>query len=296
MGVTLSAAMELGFSSMNTPEDLPPAELAVALEDRGFESLWMGEHSHIPAERATPYPAGGEMPDMYRWMMDPFVSLTVAATATTRLRLGTSVALPLERDVFALAKTVATLDHVSGGRFELGVGVGWNEEELADHRPDIPWSHRYRALEECVGALRALWTEDEASYAGEFFAFERAWSFPKPLQQPHPPVLCGSSGPLGTRHAVTWGDVWAPVDVGLGRNLPKRVAEFRDAVAAAGRAEVPITMVAFGDPTLETLAGYRDLGIDRVLLGSARAGWHDPASSTLPFLDRYATMVDRLRD
>src|SRR4029077_17120655 len=129
-----------------------------------------------PAVRTTPYPAGGEMPDMYRRMMDPFVGLTVAATATPRLRLGTSVRLPLARDVFALAKTVTTLDHISGGRFELGVGVGWNQEELADHRPDIPWRRRYQALEECVGALRSLWTQDEASFQGDFFAFEGAWS------------------------------------------------------------------------------------------------------------------------
>src|SRR5947207_6349211 len=125
---------------MNTPEDVGPADLARALEDRGFTSLWIGEHSHIPVSRRTPYPAGGELPPAYRRMMDPFLSLLVAAQATTSLRIGTGVALPLEHDVFQLAKTVTTLDHLSGGRFDFGVGVGWNVEQLADHRPDIPWS------------------------------------------------------------------------------------------------------------------------------------------------------------
>ena len=138
--------MELGFATMNTPEELHPAALARALEERGFTSLWTGEHSHIPAARSTPYPAGGELPDPYRRMMDPFLCLLLAADATTNLRVGTSVALPLEHDLFALAKSVATLDRLSGGRFDFGVGVGWNVEELADHRPDIAWSSRYRAL------------------------------------------------------------------------------------------------------------------------------------------------------
>src|SRR3954454_877439 len=128
---------------MNNPKDLRPDVLGRELEARGFDSLWIGEHSHIPVSRRTPYPAGGEMPDAYRRMMDPFISLTVAATATTTLRLGTGVALPLEHDVFTLAKTVATLDRVSNGRFLFGVGVGWNEEELADHRREVKWSQRY---------------------------------------------------------------------------------------------------------------------------------------------------------
>src|SRR5438270_6555277 len=140
---------------MNTPEEVRPDRLARALEERGYESLWIGEHSHIPVSRRTPYPAGGELPDVYRRMMDPFVSLTVAAAATTRLRIGTGVALPLERDVLTLAKEVATIDVLSGGRFLFGVGVGWNVEELADHR-DIPWDRRYVALRECIAALRAL--------------------------------------------------------------------------------------------------------------------------------------------
>jgi probable F420-dependent oxidoreductase len=284
--------VRLGFATMNTPEELPPADLARALEERGFTSLWTGEHSHIPVARTTPYPAGGELPDPYRRMMDPFLSLLLAADATTTLRVGTSVALPLERDLFALAKSVATLDRLSGGRFDFGVGVGWNAEELTDHRPDIPWSSRYRALEECIAALKALWRDEAAEHHGRWFDFDPVWSEPKPLQSPHPPIAVGMAGRLGTAHAVAWGDAWMPMDLALG-NVAKRVGRFRQAVIDANRPPMEIILMTWGDPTRETLAGYRDLGIDRVVLGAARDGWDDPRR-TLPFLDRYAELVPEL--
>jgi len=285
--------VQLGFSSMNTPTDIAPDVLARELEARGYESLWMGEHSHIPASRRTPYPAGGEMPAPYKSMMDPYLSLLLAARASEHLLVGTGVALPLEHDLFALAKSVSTLDHLSGGRLLFGVGVGWNEEELADHRP-LKWNQRYRALGECIGALRALWCEEEAAFHGEFFDFEPVWSFPKPLQQPHPPVLCGTGGRVGTREAVAWADGWMPMDIALG-DVGRKVARFREIAAEAGRdpAAIPISMVTFGDPDLATLARYRDLGVDRVVLGSARTGWDDPAT-TLPCLDAYAAMMPEL--
>lgn len=283
--------MHLGFTTMNTPEDLPADRLAVALEERGYDSLWIGEHSHIPASRLTPYPAGGEMPPQYRRMMDPFISLALAAAATERLVVGTGVALPLEHDLFALAKTVSTLDHASGGRLKFGVGVGWNQEELADHTA-IPWSQRYRALAEAVAALRALWTEENSEFHGEFFDFDPAWSFPKPLQQPHPAVVCGTGGRLGTSHAVAWADEWMPMDIALG-NVPKQIGKFRAAAAAAGRGDLPISLVTYGDPTVETLELYRSLDVERVIIGAAREGWADPAG-TLPFMDRYAELIPRL--
>jgi len=285
--------VQLGFSSMNTPTDIAPDVLARELEARGYESLWMGEHSHIPASRRTPYPAGGEMPAPYKSMMDPYLSLLLAARASEHLLVGTGVALPLEHDLFALAKSVSTLDHLSGGRLLFGVGVGWNEEELADHRP-LKWNQRYRALGECIGALRALWCEEEAAFHGEFFDFEPVWSFPKPLQQPHPPVLCGTGGRVGTREAVAWADGWMPMDIALG-DVGRKVARFREIASDAGRdpGAIPITMVTFGDPDLATLARYRELGVDRVVLGSARTGWDDPAT-TLPCLDTYAAMMPEL--
>jgi probable F420-dependent oxidoreductase len=284
--------VKLGFSTMNTPEDVPPAEMAKALEDRGFDSFWIGEHSHIPTSRKTPYPSGGEMPEQYRRMMDPFVSLTSAAAATTTLRLGLGVALPLEHDVFDLAKTVTTLDRLSGGRVEFGVGVGWNEEELANIRPELTWGQRYKALAECVAALRALWTDEASEFHGQFFNFDPVWSEPKPLQSPHPKIWCGTGGRLGTTHAVEWADGWLPMDIALG-DVAKKIGKFREAAAAAGRNDIPISIVTFGDPTLETLQRYRDLGVERSIVGAARQGWNDPATS-IPFVDRYAEFLDKL--
>ena len=285
--------MRVGFSSINNPADVAPDVLARELESRGYDSLWIGEHTHIPVSRVTPYPAGGELPALYRMMMDPFLTLMAAAAATERLSIGTCVALPLQHDVFDLAKTVATLDRLSGGRVLFGVGVGWNVEELANHRP-IRWSQRYRALAECVAALRALWRDEESEFHGEFFDFDPVWLFPKPLQQPHPPVLCGMGGKLGTREAVAWADGWIPMDVALG-DVTKKLGLFRAAVERAGRDpdSIPITMVAFGDVEMATLAAYRDLGVERVLVGANRAGWDDPAT-TFPCIDRYAAMIPEL--
>lgn len=288
--------MHVGFTSMNTLDDIPPAELGLLLEGAGYESLWTGEHPQMPVERRTPYPAGGELPPPYLEMMNPFLSLLLAASATDRLVVGTSVALPLEHDVFDLAKTVATLDHHTGGRFELGVGVGWNEEELANHRA-LPWAARYRALEECIGALRALWSDERAEFHGSFFDFDPVWSLPKPLRPHGPPVVCGMSGRLGTGHAVRWGDGWMPMDLALGDvaggAIAKKLARFRAQAADAGRGELPVSMVTWGDPTLDTLRAYRDLGVERVLLGAGRNGWTDP-SSARPFIERYARVIPEL--
>jgi probable F420-dependent oxidoreductase len=283
--------MRVAFTSMNNPDDPRPDVLARELEDRGFESWWIGEHAHIPVSRRTPYPAGGEMPAPYRSMMDPFLALLLAANATDRLVVGTGVALPLEHDVFDLAKTVSTLDRLAGGRFEFGVGVGWNVEELANCRPDVPWSRRYRALAECVAALKALWCDDVAEYHGEFYDFDGVWSLPKPLQRPHPPIVCGTGGRLGTQHAVAWADGWMPMDVALG-DVGTKLGKFREAASAAGRdpATIPITLVVFGDPTADLLARYRDLGVDRVVVGANRTAWSDP-TTILPFLDACAALL-----
>ena len=231
------------------------------------------------------------MPWQYTTMMDPFISLTQIAEHTTNLILGLGVALPLEHDVLVLAKTVATLDVLSAGRVHFGVGVGWNQEELANHS-SVKWSLRYRALGECVGALRSLWIDDESEYHGEFYNFEKLWSRPKPLQTPHPPILFGAGGKLGTQHTVSWADGWMPLDVTLG-DVTKRVKKFREVAAAAGRFDIPISMVAFGDPSLDTLLIYRDLGIERVIVGSGRQGWEDPAGVPA-FIERYADMLDRV--
>ena len=283
--------MKIGYTTMNTPADIAPRVLGPMLEDAGFDSIWIGEHSHIPVSRATPYPTGGDMPWQYTTMMDPFISLTQIGEHTTKLLLGLGVALPLEHDVLTLAKTAATLDVLSNGRLQFGVGVGWNQEELANHS-SVKWSMRYRALAECVGALRSLWVDDESEFHGEYFNFDKVWSRPKPMQNPHPPIWFGAGGKLGSQHTIAWADGWMPLDVTLG-DVTKRVNKFRQLSADAGRHDIPISMVAFGDPTLDTLLMYRDLGIERVIVGSGRDGWEDP-SGVPAFIDRYAEMRDQL--
>ena len=283
--------MKIGYTTMNTPADIAPRILGPLLEDAGFDSIWIGEHSHIPVSRSTPYPTGGDMPWQYTTMMDPFISLTQVGEHTTNLLLGLGVALPLEHDVLALAKTASTLDVLSNGRLQFGVGVGWNQEELANHS-NVKWSMRYRALAECVGALRSLWVDDESEFHGEYFNFDKVWSRPKPMQQPHPPIWFGAGGKLGSQHTIAWADGWMPLDVTLG-DVPKRVAKFRQLSTDAGRQDIPISMVAFGDPSLDTLLMDRDLGIERVIVGSGRDGWEDP-SGVPAFIERYANMRDQL--
>jgi probable F420-dependent oxidoreductase len=283
--------MKIGYTTMNTPADIAPRILGPLLEDAGFDSIWIGEHSHIPVSRTTPYPTGGDMPWQYTTMMDPFISLTQIGEHTTNLLLGLGVALPLEHDVLALAKTASTLDVLSNGRLQFGVGVGWNKEELANHS-NVKWSMRYRALAECVGALRSLWVDDESEFHGEYFNFDKVWSRPKPMQQPHPPIWFGAGGKLGSQHTIAWADGWMPLDITLG-DVPKRVAKFRQLSTDARRQDIPISMVAFGDPSLDTLLMYRDLGIERVIVGSGRDGWEDP-SGVPAFIERYANMRDQL--
>jgi probable F420-dependent oxidoreductase len=286
--------VRLGFASPNTPTELPVTELAVALEERGFESLWVGEHPQIPVSRRTPYPAGGELPGQYWSMMDPFVSLGAAAAVTTQLVLGTAVALPLEHDLLALGKAVATLDRICGGRLELGVGAGWNVEELAVHRPDIPWRHRYRAVGEAVVALRRLWTEEEVAFEGEFFGFEALRSEPKPSRAGGPPVLFGGAGRVGVGHTAAWADGWMPLDIGLGRDVAavaRRLESFRDQAEQLGRdpATLPVSLVAWADPATDLLRAYEDLGVHRCIIGALRTDWGNRAT-TLSFLDRYSTL------
>ena len=197
---------------MNNPSDPHPAALAKALEERGFESLWYGEHSHIPSAQITPYPPGGEMPDPYKCMMDPYLSLMLAASATRSLRLGTGIALLMERDLFAQAKTIATLDRLSNGRVIIGTGVGWNQEAFENSNPH-PFNKRYAVLRETVEATRTLWREEEPAYHGKYIKFDPVWSDPKPLQIGGPKILMGAMGPLGRKHAAAWADGWGFVDV-----------------------------------------------------------------------------------
>jgi probable F420-dependent oxidoreductase len=285
--------MHLAFSSMNTPSDPHPAELARALEERGFESLWYGEHSHIPCCRTTPYPAGGELPDPYRRMMDPYLSLMTAANVTTNLRLGTGIALLMERDIFAQAKTIATLDRLSGGRVMIGTGVGWNQEEF-ENTSRHPFNKRYAVMRETVAATRSLWTDDEASFHGEYIRFDPVWSDPKPLQPGGPKIFFGAMGPLGRKHAAAWADGWYPVDVAMG-DVEEALAGFREEVRAAGRDpdQVEINIQIMDTSNLDRLKEYRDLGIQRATIGVAMDLWDKP-EAVMPMIDKYAKIIPEL--
>ncbi len=285
--------MHLAFSSMNTPDDPHPARLAKALEERGFESLWYGEHSHIPAARTTPYPPGGEMPDPYRNMMDPYLSLMTAANATSTLRLGTGIALLMERDIFSQAKTIATLDRLSNGRLMIGTGVGWNREEFENISPH-PFNKRYAVLRETVEATRAIWTQDDASYEGKYIRFEPIWANPKPLQAGGPKIFLGTMGPLGIQHAARWADGWYPVDVGMG-DVAQSVASFKELVKAAGRhpQDVEINIQIMDTSNLDRLKEYRDLGIERATIGVAMDLWDQP-EAVMPMIDKYAEIIPEL--
>lgn len=228
--------MQFGVSTFVTDEGIGPAALGRALEERGFASLYVAEHTHIPVKRESPWPGGGELPRHYYRTLDPFVTLTAAAAVTERLRVGTGIALVIQRDPIILAKELASLDRVSGGRAVLGVGAGWNREEMRNHGTDP--RTRMRLMRERVLAIKELWTAEEAEFHGEFVDFDPVFSYPKPVQDPHPPVMVGGSGPTTFDRVIDFGDGWMPI-YGRGTDdLARQVAELRE---RAGR-RVPVTV------------------------------------------------------
>ncbi len=285
--------MHLGFSSMNTADDPAPGLLAKTLEQAGFESLWYGEHSHIPVSRRTPYPAGGDLPEPYKKMMDPYVSLMAAAAATTDLKLGTGIALLMERELFSQAKTIATLDRLSGGRVLIGCGVGWNEEEF-ENVTSLPWKRRYLALRETVLAQRALFTHEEPEYHGELIDFDPVWFEPKACRPGGPPVIFGAMGPLGVGHAAQWADGWMPVDVAM-PDVAQGIADFRQKVADNDRNpdDVEITLVVMSPVTAELLKSYRDMGVDRCNIGVGMENWDKP-EIVMPMIERFSKIIPEL--
>ena len=280
-------AMDVGAALFFTDYSIGPVDLAQALEQRGFESLWAPEHSHIPLSRQSPFPQGGELPKKYYDVMDPFVTLAAAAAVTTRLRVATGICLVVQRDPIQTAKQVATLDQVSGGRFVFGIGAGWNAEEMADH--GTAFESRFAVMRERVEAMKAIWTQSKPAYDGRHVTFPPMMTWPKPVQKPHPPVIVGGAFPYGARRAIAYGDGWVPHarrpaygDV-LGLLL-----EFRKMATEAGRDPATLPITIFGVPEdRDLIARYREAGVARLVfnLPPAKAG------EVLPILDRCASLT-----
>lgn len=279
--------MKFGAFLFATDQTPPPAELARALEDRGYESMWVPEHTHIPVERRTPYPGGGDLPDMYSRSLDPFLALTAAAAATTRLLLATGVCLVVERDPIVTAKEVATLDLLSGGRFLFGVGGGWNREEMRHHGTDP--KTRWELMRERILAMREIWTRDEAEYHGRFVDFGPIWSWPKPVQRPHPPILIGGDGATTFDRVVEYGDGWMPIVREGAPPFAERVAELRRRCEEAGREAVPVSAFLWGRPDEAQLDEFQGLGVDRVIVPLP----HGDPDRVLRAVERSAALIER---
>ena len=265
--------------------DLPA--LGIAAEERGFESLWVPEHTHIPSSRATPFPYKPELPDEYSHPLDPYVALAAVAAVTKTLRLGTGISLIIQRDPITLAKSVASLDHISRGRVDFGIGGGWNREEMANHGTD--YTRRWKLMRERTEAMKAIWTQERATYHGEFVNFDEIWSWPKPLQKPHPPILVAGNGARTLQRVARYGDGWLPLPHGLDTFVDKLKA-LEDLCAAAGRPMVPVSL--FYAPTSKPakMAQFRDEGVSRVVWSVPSAG----RDVVLPKLDELVRQREQI--
>jgi probable F420-dependent oxidoreductase len=277
--------MLFGTAIFATDYSIRPDELARELEQRGYESLWLPEHTHIPANRRTPYPAGGDLPKEYWHTHDPFVALTAAATVTTKLRVATGICLIIERDPITTAKEVASLDMLSGGRFIFGIGGGWNAEEMENH--GTAYKTRWRLLRERVLAMKEIWTKDEAEFHGEFVNFDKIWAYPKPVQKPHPPILMGGDGATTFDRVVEFCDGWMPIGFRM-RNLPERIAALHQHAEAAGRDPKSISITIFGaNPDSKTLEAFEAAGVERAIFMLPPAD----RDTVLPLLDKYSAFI-----
>jgi probable F420-dependent oxidoreductase len=279
--------VDFGVSYFPTDEAIEPADLARMAEERGFESVLVTEHTHIPASRDTPYPAGGDLPREYWRIYDPFVCLATMAAATERIKIGTAICLLIERDPITTAKEVASVDRLSGGRMLFGIGAGWNLEEMANHGTDP--SRRFALLRERVEACKALWAEEEASYHGEFVDFDRIVSRPAPLQDPHPPILIGGNGPTVHKRVLAYGDAWFPNRIPPDDAMIARVEELQRLGEQAGRGAIPVTLQI---PPRDSagLEQYERAGVTRVV-HMLRAGDAADAGSAERKLDEWAERV-----
>lgn len=274
--------MRFGVLNFVTDEGISPTELGVALEQRGFDSLFLAEHSHIPVNTKTPYPGGGPIPPKYYRPLDPFVALTAAAVATQALVVGTGIALIPQRDPILTAKEVASLDLVSDGRFRFGVGVGWLREEIANHGVDP--SVRGRVVEERLRAMIAIWTQEKAEFHGEFVDFDPIYSWPKPVTKPYPPLYLGG-GPASFRRIARLDAGW----ISMSPSADVLSGQLEELRARAGR-DVPVINIHAGEPTAKDVEGYLHLGVERVLLELPT----EPRDQTLRRLDELQTELAQL--
>ncbi|HEX2887796.1 LLM class F420-dependent oxidoreductase [Vineibacter terrae] len=276
--------MHFGGAVFFTDYSMPAQDLAQALEERSFESVWAAEHSHIPASRKTPFPGGGDLPKPYYDGMDPFVALTAAACATTTLKIGTAVCLVQQRDVIQTAKLVASIDQVSGGRFLFGIGGGWNQDEMENH--GTVYATRFKRMRESIEAMKEIWTRPKAEYHGEMIRFDPIYAWPKPVQKPYPPILVGGGFPHGARRAIRYGDGWIPVSVlgDVGDLLPQFQAMARD----AGRDPASLEITMMGPARdVDKLKRFADLGVRRVVAMLPSDG----RDKTLASVDRWAEIM-----
>jgi probable F420-dependent oxidoreductase len=277
--------VKIGVSMFITDYSILPGELARAAEERGFESLWVPEHTHIPTSRKSPWPGGPILPDCYKETLDPFMALTAAAAATKRIKLATGICLVVERDPIHTAKQVATLDYLSGGRFVFGIGGGWNAEEMANHGTEF--ATRFTLMRERVEAMKAIWTNEVAEYSGSHVELEPMWCWPKPLQKPHPPILVGGGFPHAAKRAIAFGNGWMPIG-GRAFDPMSVLPHYRQMIAEAGRDPDSLPMTIFGAPDkADLLKRYRDARVDRAVLMLPLAG----RDATLANLDAAAELA-----
>src|SRR5262245_3543526 len=277
--------MDFGVVMFPTGYAIRPDELARAMEERGFESVWFPEHTHIPASRRSPWPGGPNLPKEYWHAYDPFVALTAAGMATSRLRLGTGICLIVERDPITTAKEVATVDRISGGRFPFGIGGGWNAEEMENH--GTAFKKRWRVLRERLLAMKEIWTKEEAEFHGEFVNFDKLWSHPKPVQQPHPPVIMGGDGPTTFDRVVEFADGWMPISR-PGQNPAAKIPELRQRAEKAGRDPKSISVtIFFAKPARAAIETLRTAAVDRAIFEAPSEG----REKVLPLLDSYVPLM-----
>ncbi len=279
--------MKFGAAMFFTDYSMGPAELAVELEQRGFDIIWAPEHSHIPLSRKTPFVLGGDLPKRYYDVMDPFVTLTAAAVATKTIRVGTGVCLIAQRDPIQTAKLVASIDQVSGGRFVFGVGNGWNQDEMENH--GTAYATRHKRARENIEAMKEIWTKSKAEYHGEFVNFDPMMTWPKPVQKPHPPILVGGAYPYSARRVVRYADGWMPqVTKGNPTPLTELIPLFRQMCTDAGRDPAKMDISIGGQaPDLDLAMRYRDLGVNTMSTSLPS----EKRDTILPILDKWVALM-----